>query len=89
MSMEGLPITLCLHVIVFQSPLFRITFPPPSQCIVHHCAPEVIECKVLDAIVVTLVEVDVLWVANVIVLSIMRSSQHLHSIPHELSIKLH
>ena len=88
-SMEGFPITLCLHEIVFQSPFFRVTISPPSQCIIHLCVSEVIECKVLYAIVVALVEVNVLRVANVVVLPVVRSRQHLHSISHEVPVKLH
>jgi len=87
--MEGMPVTLCLHEVVFHSPFFRVVCSPPSVRIVLHGLSVVIQRQVWDLGVVTLVEANVLRVADVVVLPVMGSGQLLHSVPHELAIELH
>lgn len=69
---EGVPVTLCLHVVVFNLKLLFVLRGNAGVLIVLHCVPIVVQREILDSMMVTLIEANVLWIADVVMLFIVR-----------------
>ena len=86
---ESMPVTLCLHVVVFNPPLIWKVFPPTHVTVVFHCVSVVVQRQIGHLGVVTFIEINVFRLHSVAMLPVVGGCQHFHSVPHELTIKLH
>lgn len=85
-----MPVSLCLHELDFKLiflPILRSD--RTSVSVVHHSVSEIIEAQILDLLGVAIKEMQILGRRHMVILIVVRRSEHFHTIPWQMAVEAH